>query len=309
LDQDGDRFVDIEGADFNLDGTREILMRNSRIGIQIAPQQGGSIYEFDYLPARYNLLNTLRRHHEGYHAKITSAGDDVTEGASIHDQVLVKEKNLDQYLIYDKHARSSSIDHFFSNDVTPKSLQNGSYYELGDFVNQAYSAEITANESEKSITLRRTGKVVDNDIDLKKTIQLLEKEDGLEIHYRIMNISEFPLTILFAPEFNFSMLAGESPDRYYKINGKGKGKPFRSMGTSKRVKEFALVNEADQFAVKFQFAKSAEVWRYPVETVSQSEGGFERVYQSSCVLPVYRLNIYHGKAEEISIKLLIEPLS
>jgi alpha-amylase len=34
-----------------------------------------------------------------------------------------------------------------------------------------------------------------------------------------------------------------------------------------------------------------EFWIAPIETVSESEGGFERVYQGSQILPVWRLDL------------------
>ncbi|HDH57818.1 MAG TPA: DUF1926 domain-containing protein, partial [Bacteroidetes bacterium] len=43
------------------------------------------------------------------------------------------------------------------------------------------------------------------------------------------------------------------------------------------------------------------------ETVSQSEGGFERVYQSSCVLPVYRLSVNPSSIAKFKFKLQIKP--
>ncbi len=308
LDPDKEDFTDIEGADFDADGSTEILLRNDRVGILVSPHRGGSIYEFDFIPARYNLLNTLRRHEESYHKRVAKADDKIKEGASIHDQVRSKENDLGNYLIYDKHPRGALLDHFLSAEESPESLQSGKYYELGDFIDRSYRTEIRANKKEKSITMRCIGTVVDNEIEVKKTVQLLRDCDGLQVSYRIVNISEIPLTILFAPEFNFAMLAGDSPDRYYKSDNGLNKQPLRSQGITQNAHQFSIVNEADNFEVRFEFRQKTEVWRYPVETVSQSESGFERVYQSSCVLPVYRLKIQHGIAEEIEFKLIIDSL-
>jgi hypothetical protein len=48
------------------------------------------------------------------------------------------------------------------------------------------------------------------------------------------------------------------------------------------------------------------LWRAPVETVSQSESGFERVYQSSMVMPIWRLSLLPGKSWETEIRVRIE---
>ena len=39
----------------------------------------------------------------------------------------------------------------------------------------------------------------------------------------------------------------------------------------------------------WQFSNPATVWRFPLETVSQSESGFERSYQGSVILAQWRL--------------------
>jgi alpha-amylase len=309
IDTEAGDFTDIEGGDFDSDGNREILLRNRRVGIVMSPAQGGSIYELDYLPALFNLLNTLRRHKEGYHQKVATTAGEVRKGASIHDQLLSKEQGLDKYLIYDPHPRSSLVDHFFSAEESPESLQNGAYYELGDFTNSRYQTEIRANKTEKSVTLTRKGRVVDNDVEVQKTVRLLEKEDGLAIAYRITNLSDIKLNIQFASEFNVALLAGNSPDRYYQDGKKLTHAPLNSTGISKGITKFVLLNEADGFAVQLKFGEPTEVWRYPVETVSQSEAGFERIYQSSCVLPVYSLSIPGKHSQEFTVRLVIDKLT
>jgi alpha-amylase len=46
------------------------------------------------------------------------------------------------------------------------------------------------------------------------------------------------------------------------------------------------------------------MWRFPVETASQSEGGFERTYQASMVVPVWRdVTLSDGKPFEAKITL------
>ncbi|MFH1735590.1 MAG: alpha-amylase/4-alpha-glucanotransferase domain-containing protein [bacterium] len=305
---EGDNFLEIAGSDFSADGTQELLLRNRRMGVTIAPRKGGGIYELDFLPSRFNLLNTLKRQPESYHQKVGAASDDLKEGASIHDQVLSKEKDLERFLIYDKHLRGALLDHFFSGEESPDSLYEGSYFELGDFIDQPYSTEVRPGGNENSITLTRQGKVVDNNVEVSKTLRLLTERDGLEIEYRISNNSDIPLTILFAPEFNFALLGGNTSDRFYRDERKLNRQPLNSKGISTNVKIFSLIDEADGFAVHFQFEGETEVWRYPVETVSQSEGGYERVYQSSCVLPVFRLNVNQDQPVDIRFKLMIQPL-
>ncbi|TKJ39745.1 hypothetical protein CEE37_10735 [candidate division LCP-89 bacterium B3_LCP] len=303
-----DEFVEINGSDFDGDGTLEIMLKNKRIGMLISPAKGGAIYSLDYFPARYNLLNTLHRQPEGYHEQVVDAGNEIEEGASIHDQVRSKEDGLERFLIYDKHLRDSLIDHFLSENESPDSLKEGTYHELGSFVNSQYNAQTEPVGEAQRIILTREDRVVDNLVEVQKTISFTDDGSGLLLGYRISNNSDFPLNIIFTPEFNFAMLAGDSPDRYYLGGIKDKKLPLKTTGITSKTSRFSLFNEADKFSINFNFNSPTEVWRYPVETVSQSEGGFERVYQSSCVLPVFRLDVPKRGKFETEFKLIIEAL-
>ena len=48
---------------------------------------------------------------------------------------------------------------------------------------------------------------------------------------------------------------------------------------------------------------AAGFWAYPVETVNDSEGGFERVYQSSAVLPWWELKALPGEEQVVTLTL------
>jgi alpha-amylase len=279
-------------ADFDGDGSPEIYLRNHQLGIIASLRDGGAIYEFDYLPARFNLLNTLKRQPEAYHGQVALAGAEIKEGESIHDQVRSKEQGLEQYLVYDRHSRGALLDHFLSAQESPQSLMSGRYYELGDFVGKPYERAKGASLTGSSFEITRTAAVVDNQVELRKAVILPVGEDTLQITYRIRNTSAIPLTILFALEFNFALLSGDCAERYYYQADRGLDRaPLNSIGICEAVRRFSLFDEDDGFAVHFEFAEPTEIWRYPCETVSQSEGGFERNYQSSCVLPIFRLTV------------------
>jgi hypothetical protein len=47
--------------------------------------------------------------------------------------------------------------------------------------------------------------------------------------------------------------------------------------------------------------RQCNVWRFPVETVSQSETGFEKVYQSSAIFPNWQLDLMAGESWEVEI--------
>jgi alpha-amylase len=59
----------------------------------------------------------------------------------------------------------------------------------------------------------------------------------------------------------------------------------------------------------FQFGIPATLWRFPLETVSRSEGGLERLYQASVLMPHWRFTL-PGKGEVVlRLSQRIESLS
>ena len=50
------------------------------------------------------------------------------------------------------------------------------------------------------------------------------------------------------------------------------------------------------------------MWRHPLETASQSEGGFERTYQASVIVPVWR-DVSVGDGQPFECKVTIEMVS
>ena len=103
---------------------------------------------------------------------------------------------------------------------------------------------------------------------------------------------------------NFGLLGGNSPDRYYLVNGNNVG-PLNSQGDEADVQTAALINEWDNFKINIKFSEKCQLWRSPIETVSMSEAGFERVYQASALLPHWKLNLSPGESLELELLLSI----
>jgi alpha-amylase len=99
----------------------------------------------------------------------------------------------------------------------------------------------------------------------------------------------------FGVEFNVGLLAGDASDRYYDITGRTlEHRRLRSSGEERDVTEFRLVDEWQGVETGFHLSSPAALWRCPIETTSLSEAGLERVYQSSTILPTWRLRLDHS---------------
>jgi len=103
---------------------------------------------------------------------------------------------------------------------------------------------------------------------------------------------------------NFGLLGGDSPDRYYQVNGKPVGS-LNSHGEHGDVQNVSLINEWDNFKINMDFGEECQLWRSPIETISMSEAGFERVYQASALMPHWKLKLNPGESLELGLLLNI----
>ena len=66
-----------------------------------------------------------------------------------------------------------------------------------------------------------------------------------------------------------------------------------------------VFDEWRKLEVALRFSPPARIWRFPVETVSQSEGGLERVYQQSVIVPNWELSMNSGMEKMFTVELSI----
>ncbi len=305
-------WLEIEHGDFDQDGHEEFMLNSELLNLFIDPAEGGRISELDWKPRSFNLMNTLTRRREGYHDKIqhaalqADAGQQNVGAKTIHDRVAMKEEGLQYHLLYDWYTRGSLIDHFLGSGVDLINFMRSEYYEAGDFVLGRYG--VTCKKSGKAaVILERTGQVEGLSVQLKKEISLAASAPGFTVTFGITNLSAEELNTSFGSEFNFSLLAGNAHDRYYDIPGHTLDKRnLASTGEINNVSTVSIIDEWLKLKVALEFMRPAILWRAPVETVSQSEGGFERVYQSSMVMPIWRISLQPRSSWEAEIRVKID---
>ncbi len=278
-------WVDASAADYNFDARQEIRLANDQLVSLLAPAAGGHLYELDVRSIKHNLGASLTRRPESYHRKVL-AGPTTGDGnvASIHDRVVFKQEGLDQRLQYDKQPRKSLVDHFYDNEATLESVQSGDAMERGDFATGAFESRIRRNPDRVQAQLSRQGNVMGEPIKVSKAITLAGGENSMQIAYLIEGIPQ-DRTYHFAVEFNFAGLPSGADDRYFYT---GENIKLGQLGSSldlSGVQHLSLVDEWLGIEVKLEASQASSIWTFPIETVSQSEGGFELVHQSVAVLP------------------------
>lgn len=318
---DGIDQVHLDIVDYDIDGFDEVIAENALMALYVAPARGGSIFEIDHKPTAYNFCDVIERRREGYHAHLVeharrvavkqpmaampdvresmSANAAPLEGAetdapakSIHDAFRVKEQGLEKHLVYDQYRHAILIDHFFGPDISPETLRAGTAHERGDFVNGRYEFSCARHpDSQTTIHLRRRGAVDGHAVIVDKSIRIGDKTSDVDVEYRISSVDGHPLTGFFGIEMTYSMSAGNEPDRYYELDARrvtGDAGRLSSQGEA-IVSRFALVDEWLRARIDVALERPAHLFRAPIETVSQSENGFERNYQGSLLLALWDL--------------------
>ncbi len=283
---DGDQpWVELTSDDYNLDGRPEVRLASNRLVALVAPAHGGHLYELDVRPICHNLLATLTRREEAYHQKVR-AGQSATGGdvASIHDQVIFKQEGLDQRLQYDSYRRKSLVDHFYELDASLPQVASGQYRELGDFITGTYEAKLRRSAERMQVQLTREGHVAGHTVRITKGLTLSAGEQTLQVAYLLEGLP-IDEALHFGMEMNFAGLPAGADDRYFLDTA---GQQLGQLGTQLDLFDADGLGLVDQWlgiGVHLSIDRPTSLWTFPIETVSQSEGGFELVHQSVVVQP------------------------
>ena len=164
---------------------------------------------------------------------------------------------------------------------------------VSNFSEEKYLSTIQESDNQYDISLQRNGNIVfrkkEIPIQLEKKISISKTNAELGIVYRLTKEEKLP-NVFFGNEWNLALSAGDADDRYFLLNNvKPKNFHLRSEGEEEKVSSLKMIDEWLNIEVEFSFDEEVTLWRFPVETVSLSEDGFERVYQGSCLLPLWNI--------------------
>jgi len=264
--------VNIIVADINADTYEEVEVSCSELNLYISPRHGGSIFEIDFKPKAVNITNTLSRWYEGYHEKLKAAGDNAEDGdgaKSIHGAVVMKEEGLAERLAFDNVRRSSLRERFLPAGADLDGLVASDCGELGDFFDNEYSCEV----GDAALTLTRDGLLDGRPLRVSKML-CFDNAGGFSASYE---------------------LTGELDDS---LKGAVMG----------GVESLVIADEYSKVRAGFELSRPVTLWRYPVETVSLSEAGFERNYQGSSIVFLVPIEELIGNSDKFTITLKVESI-
>ncbi len=299
-------------ADVDKDSHDEVILSSDAQSLMFAPASGGSLVEWDWRATGLNLINTLTRRAEGYHAELKEAaahGDIVLAGqernlTSIHSRkVRVKEPGLQDKLFYDWYRRTSLLDHVMPAETTLDEFYRCQHKELGDFVNQPYTAHLQTGDR-LTLHLARDGGVwkdtTRQPLRIEKTITLSAGQLALDVAYRLTNTGETSLAARFGIETNWGIAGSDGPQAYSVWPG-GDLVRLNELHAVRQVNEVGLVHEWYGRAI-LSTDRPADWWQFPIETISNSDAGFERIYQGTSVTCHWPLELEAGEVWQMNLR-------
>ncbi len=260
--------------DGNGDGREEIFVRTPTLAVTVNPALGGALTEIGYYPKSLDLADVLARREEAYHAQVRArdAGDEAVV-RSVQDVPSAKEAGLGDLLAYDDLRRASLLDGLVTADgeLDPVAPWDGADFRLGG---EPCASRMEVEDDRVTVVLSPATAADAPAIDKRVTVS----GSRIEARYRVDTKGRRGR---WAVQWNLALTAGDGPDRYLDLPDRP---ALRSRGRLSDRDSVTLVDAWLGVRARLRWTAGAELAWGPVETVSVSEAGFERIYQGTALL-------------------------
>ena len=292
-------YIYITPIDFSKDSKTEYIIESDMLNFYINPNDGGTIFELDYKPKSYNILNTLTRWPEAY-----------------HESKKLKTKEV----LIDRYRRSLLRLRFLHDDVTLEMLQADQYFEFGDFIDNRF--RVTSSEKEGKIAIIEMEKngsikdtITDERVPLRVSKDIYVEENEIEVIIRIVfedsNEDETNLNRIIK-HLNVGIdipyfFNGNTKDFLWESNQIENNdigevnllEPFEYTGSHFKAYDstYDLNFELNIISSK----DSAKIYMFPIIANAFTDEGYQQIYQGLNVTPLLKLD----KNLEFHLKMTI----
>jgi 4-alpha-glucanotransferase len=290
--------------DLDLDGVDEVRLADAGQVVEVDPAEGAGIGSWDIRAVWHSLAAVLRRRPEAYHATVRTLAAPASPEAggpadgqpdrplSIHETARMKEPGLADLLVYDAYERRSGLIRVLARDATAEDWAAARAGDLTDLVDGAFDV---VSLDQARLVVSRDASIGDAQVRATKTIELggERRSPALTLTVELEHLGGPPVDARIGVEWSLTMLGGGgNPAAWWDLGGERTGHDGR--GTASGIQTIAQGNDHIGIAVTTS-TEAADAWWAPIETVSNSEDGFERVYQGSCLLLSWTIGLASGK--------------
>ncbi|HXJ17380.1 MAG TPA: alpha-amylase/4-alpha-glucanotransferase domain-containing protein [Candidatus Polarisedimenticolia bacterium] len=282
------RYADAAAFDFDSDGHDEVYFTSDCYAALLVPDDGGTLSMLAFRPSNVTLINSIARRRESYHAKIQNPPVNPAQSVkSIHEQMRVKEEGLERWLNYDRWPRNSFRVLLFSQEKNHEAYASIRLEEDAALAGGRYRvAELTRS---------RVAMVSEDGTDwaAKKTLSFRSTASGFDVlcDLELRRNGVGTASVYVGMEVVANFLAPATADRYFESDGQRF--PLRWTAELPGM-ELRLVDEWQRVSLALEAQGAQRFWTSPIETVSESEDGFERIYQGSQVAAVWPVELATG---------------
>jgi alpha-amylase len=296
--------VHIEQTDLDADGCEELYVTSKSLAALLRPADGGTLISLDFRPSAVTLVNSMQRRPEAYHRRLREASSGATsQVASIHDQARSKEDGLERFLRYDRWPRNAFRLLLFSSDKTFKDYEELRLEENAALASGSYAV---LENGPTSISLECEVPCPDcaaggGPVELMrctKRFSFAAGSKGYHLHCtsRLSCAHTQARAALVGVEMVLNFLAPREQNRYFEISSGRHPLGWSAAVSGPEIRSrLRVVDEWQNVAATIEAPFAKELWITPIETISESEEGFERVYQGSQILAVWPLELAAGK--------------
>ena len=304
-----------EQLDFDADGHDEIYVANETVAALFKPSDGGTIAALDFRPSDVAMINSLERRREASHARLQEAGAGAPQKAdSIHDRVVAKEENLAAKLRYDRWPRHAFRLLLFAPWKTHADYEALRLEESATLASHPHRVE---RASAGEVVLSYIGPLAaaagaepasgEGEVSVTKKFSLSRSGSSFQLacDLSLTHTCPRPLQLRAGLEVVLNFLAPNESDRYFDA---GQGRQRLSWSGIAAGPRLLITDEWQNIAASLHAESAAEFWVAPIETISLSEDGFERVYQGSQILAVWPLDLAAGQPWHARLTLAARPI-
>jgi len=282
--------------DIDSDGRKEILVLGGNMSMLIRPEMGLTVSEFSYVPDEgmpVPMGHVLTRKREPYHCDIGT--ETVSEEVrSIHDSVGMTPAGLSSAIVIDTRRRLS-----FADLVVPDGLSMEHWCGSGDRLIHFYDAQVNWHSRQGIERLEISSDMQQTGYSLSKVMMVSLTEPLIEV--RSEYAGENGNTFRAGMEFCLNMLTGSEPDRVIRIDDDPPVMLGRQGSSTEPARRIVIEDRQRDVSVEIIPRSPVDVWFCPLDSVSRSEQGYEKVHQGVAVY----VSTSTGNIPECSIVLTV----
>jgi alpha-amylase len=292
-------------TDVDSDGADEVLVTSPQFSAVVKPSDGATLAALDDRRAGSTLINSMMRRYEAYHDRLRAlaSGGPAPEVSSIHDRTRAKEEGLERRLRYDRWPRHAFRLLLFAPHKTLDDYDGLRLEEHATFAGGAYRIEETAGGRVVASVEAPYGA---GTLRVRKRFEFEPAGDAFDVRCAIEMslLGASSADIETGLEIVINFLAPDEADRVFETADGSHRLAWSGIAAGPSLR---VVDGWQNVAVAIEAQEARHFWIAPIETVSESEDGFERVYQGSQIMPIWTAHILSGTPWTAEIVMRIGP--